>query len=132
MSSTWPGAIVDCLQNCGGCFVWALKNKVCLWKVPQQRGNLEWCNMFLFTFSGKSKDPCQYTRTHTHPSLSLHLSQLFLSLTHTPKHTHTISSVYDTENYNITTTALTLVYWNVDLERPQRENNKLTATFNCN
>lgn len=43
--------------------------------------------------------------------------------------THTISTVYDTENYNTTTTALTLVYWNVDLERPQ--NNKHSATFSC-
>lgn len=69
----------------------------------------------------------QKTLVNTHmqrtpPCRSTFRRFLFLSLIHT--HAHTISSVYDTENYNTTTTAPKLIYWNVDLERPQRENNK--------
>lgn len=129
MSSMARGC-VKCYPNCGGCFVSALKNKVCLWKVPQQRGNLEWCNMFLSTFSGKSKDPRQYTHAYTPPCRSTFLLLLFLSLENT--HTHTLSAVFMTLRITTsTTTALALVYRNVDLERPQRENNKHTATISC-
>ncbi len=100
----WPNVFdmarvcVDCCPNCGGCFVWALENKVCLWKMPQQRGNSEWCNMFFSTLSGKSKDPRQYTNTCTPPCRSTFYCFSF-SLLNT--HTHTISGVYDTRNYNI-------------------------------
>lgn len=32
MPLTFPWAVWN--MNCSGCFFWAVKNKVCLWKVP--------------------------------------------------------------------------------------------------
>lgn len=125
--STRPGAVRN--LNCGGCFVWALKNKVCLWKVPQRRGNFEWCNMFLSTLSGKSKDPRPRTHAPAPPSRSTFRQFLFLSLKH---NTHTISSVYDTEDCDTWTAAPKLIYWNVNSERPRRENNNDSLQLRLN
>lgn len=74
---TAPGALWN--VNCGGCCVWPLKNKVCLWKVPQRRG----------ISNGVTAAPCRSACGHF----------LFLSPMHT--HIQTISI----EDCNTATTA---------------------------
>lgn len=82
-TSTAPGALWN--VNCGGCCVWPLKNKVCLWKVPQRRGISNGVTCFCLHLAVRPEDPRQYT--HVGGSACGHF--LFLSLMRT--HIHTIS-----------------------------------------
>lgn len=68
--------------------------------------------------------------THMHASLPVAPRLYSFSLSYT--HAHTITSVYDTENYNTTTTFSKLIYWNVDSVKDHKQRITNTTSFNYN
>lgn len=117
---------VECSLNHGRCFVYTLKIKFVYGNGHRQGGNLEWCNTSMATCSGKSKEKAYQ---YIHSSLFLHLYQLVpVSCLSICVNTDTLTAVFMRVDYNITTTALALVYWYADMERPPQK--RITkATF---